>query len=396
MIALLLAPLYILINWYVVRWLLRWMGACHHLFRSKPAKITTVVLYILLASTVLTGFLIPFEPVHRVLRVVGNYFLGTFLYILLAILVLDLVRIILKRTRWMPKEPQQARRLFVGVGAGVIVLIASLSGFGAFHARQIQVESVDLTVEKACKLDSLKVVLVADLHLGYSVGAGQVEQMVDKINAQSPDLVCLAGDIFDNDFDAIDNPEGIAALLRGITSRYGVYACYGNHDIAETLLAGFTFGADGTPPEDPRFSAFLESAGIRLLADETVCIDGALYLCGRKDYSKSRKLGETRLSPAELTASLDPALPLFVLDHQPRELQELAAAGVDVDLSGHTHDGQLFPGNLLVGLLWDNPCGVRQIGGMASCVTSGVGMWGPAMRIGTDSEILVLNIEFTP
>lgn len=395
MIALLIAPVYILLNWYVVRWLLRWLGACHRLLQSKPAKITIVTLYVLLASTVLTGFLVSADPLRRLLRIVGNYFLGTFLYVLLVILLLDLVRVLLKHTRWVRRERLQARRLFVGVGAGALALIFSITGYGVYHARQIQVETASITVEKACKLAELKVVLVADLHLGYSVGVRQMEQMVDKINAQSPDLVCLAGDIFDNDYDAIDRPDDIASLLRGIQSRYGVFACYGNHDVDETLLAGFTYGADETP-EDPRFVRFLEDAGIRLLSDETVCIDDAFYLCGRKDYSRSRKLGETRLTPAALTAGLDSSLPLLVIDHQPRELRELAAAGVDVDLSGHTHDGQLFPGNLLIHWLWDNPYGVRQIDGMTSCVTSGVGVWGPAMRIGTDSEILVLDLQFTP
>ena len=92
---------------------------------------------------------------------------------------------------------------------------------------------------------------------------------------------------------------------------------------------------------------------------------------------------------------LNPELPIIVMDHQPDELDELAQAGVSVDLSGHTHDGQMFPANLLVRLRWKNPAGVMKIGEMWSCVTSGAGVWGPAMRVGTDSEILIINVKGT-
>ena len=91
---------------------------------------------------------------------------------------------------------------------------------------------------------------------------------------------------------------------------------------------------------------------------------------------------------------MDANKPVFVLDHQPKQLKELTEAGADVDLSGHTHDGQLFPGNLLIQPLWENACGILKIGNMTSCVTSGVGVWGPAMRVGTDSEIMVLHVKF--
>ena len=101
------------------------------------------------------------------------------------------------------------------------------------------------------------------------------------------------------------------------------------------------------------------------------------------------------MTPQQLTEGLNQTKPILVLDHEPDELSELAAAGADLDLSGHTHDGQLFPGNLLVRLLYDNAGGVHRTGGMLSCVTSGVGVWGPAMRVGTHSEILILDLAFT-
>lgn len=99
--------------------------------------------------------------------------------------------------------------------------------------------------KQAGDLDSLKIALVADLHLGYSVGTAQMRQMVDKINAQNPDLVVIAGDIFDNEYEALDDPQELASTLADLESTYGTYACYGNHDIQEPILAGFTFHQDG-------------------------------------------------------------------------------------------------------------------------------------------------------
>ena len=219
------------------------------------------------------------------------------------------------------------------------------------------------------------------------------KKIVDKINAQNPDLVLLAGDIFDNEYEAIEKPEKMAKTLSEIKSRYGTYACWGNHDLPEQLLAGFTVG-DKDYDKDERFYKFLEDSDIKLLEDESLLIDGDFYLIGREDASMSKKLGETRETPEQLTSDMDKSKPILVIDHQPGELQELAKAGVDVDFSGHTHNGQIFPGNLLTALSWENPAGVKKIENMYSCVTQGAGVWGPAMRLGTDSEIMVINIEF--
>lgn len=185
-----------------------------------------------------------------------------------------------------------------------------------------------------------------------------MRQMVEKINLLQPDLVIVAGDIFDNEYEAIENPEETARVLRGIHSKYGVYACYGNHDIQEPILAGFTFGQKGEKKaSDPRMDAFMEKAGFRLLREEAVLIDNAFYVYGRPDYERPGRGIDRRKTPQELAESMDMSKPVIVMDHEPRELQELADAGVDVDLCGHTHDGQLFPGNLLINLLWENSCG---------------------------------------
>ena len=398
MLAIFLAPIYILLNIYVLRWGYLWIGNCHHLFQSRIFRIILTVIYTLIALTPLTGFLIR-KPafLHRILKITSNYFLGIFMYILMVLFSIDIVRLILKyavHASWI-----QSRIVFATVGACCICIVIIISFSGIYHAKHIKVTPYKITVDKSAPdMDSLQIVLLADTHFGYNSGAVHAQEIVDKINEQNPDLVCIAGDIFDNEYDAVREPEKISEILRTIRSKYGVYACWGNHDLNEPILAGFTFKhkkEDSKQLKDPRMKRFLQNSNIQLLEDEAVLIDNSFYVVGRKDASLIEKIEEKRKTPAQLTQKLDKDKTIIVIDHQPKELQDIADAGVDLDLCGHTHDGQTFPGNFTVKFLWENPCGYLQKGSMHNIVTSGSGVWGPAMRVGTDSEICTLNLIFS-
>lgn len=397
MIALLLAPVYLVLNAYLARWLVRWMAACTHWFRNKWAVGCIMVFYAFVSLSPLTGFLVTQGPAHRFLKLLGNYWLGTLAYSLLTVLALDAARLIWKHTKRGARGLHHPRRVFAALGGLAILFVAGISAWGILHAQSVVLREEAVTVHKACAVaqgGELRIALVSDLHLGYNVGAAQVQRVVEKINEAQPDVVVLAGDVFDNEYAAVREPDKIAALLRGIHSRFGVYACWGNHDVSEQLLAGFSFAAADPGAEDDAFRAFFRQAGVRLLEDESVLVGDAFYLVGRQDPQRQKKLGGERLSPAQLLAGLDMDKPVFVIDHQPRQLEELAAAGADLDLSGHTHNGQLFPGNILIRLFWKNPAGILQVGSMTSCVTQGAGVWGPAMRVGTDSEVMLLRVQF--
>lgn len=398
MLAIFLAPIYILLNIYVLRWGYLWIGNCHHLFQSRIFRIILTVIYTLITLTPLTGFLIR-KPafLHRILKITSNYFLGIFMYILMVLFSIDIVRLILKyavHASWI-----QSRIVFSAVGACCICIVIIISFSGIYHAKHIKVTPYKITVDKSAPdMDSLKIVLLADTHFGYNSGAVHAQEIVDKINEQNPDLVCIAGDIFDNEYDAVREPEKISEILRTIRSKYGVYACWGNHDLNEPILAGFTFKhkkEDSKQLKDPRMKRFLQNSNIQLLEDEAVLIDNSFYVVGRKDASLIEKIEEKRKTPAQLTQKLDKDKTIIVIDHQPKELQDIADAGVDLDLCGHTHDGQTFPGNFTVKFLWKNPCGYLQKGSMHNIVTSGSGVWGPAMRVGTDSEICTINLIFS-
>ena len=305
MLAIFLAPLYILINIYIVRWMILWMGACTHFFQTFAFRACFAGVYIFLSTSLLTCFLIRKPPaLHRFLKNTANYFQGTFLYILIVIVTTDLCRLILKHTlhpAWM-----YSRKAFVVTGAVCTLLIIGVSLYGIFNQWNIKTKTYDVKIDKQVKgMDSLKIVLLADIHFGYSIGEKHAGLLVKKINAEDPDLICIAGDIFDNEYEGIKKPKKTAAILRSLKSRYGVYACWGNHDLSEPILAGFTFRNAKKDYDDPRMRNFLESANIRLLDDETVLIDKRFSLTGRKDPSRCRKMSDTRKDPDELTACLD-------------------------------------------------------------------------------------------
>lgn len=396
MIAIYLSPIYLLLNLYILRWAYLWMGTCHSILRTLGFRLIFAVIYVLLSTSLLTGFLIKNpKSLHRMLKITGNYFLGIFLYTLVIILLADFGRILLKyvfHASWI-----HSRTAFTVAGAICALLILLLSACGIFHAKYIKTTSYNVIINKTIpERTSMKVVLLADTHFGYNAGVLHARELVRKINKQKPDLVCIAGDIFDNEYDAIRNPEKLEKTLRGIKSTYGVYACWGNHDLNEEILAGFTFkhkDGDLSDIKDPRMKKFLKDSNIHILEDESVLINDQFYVIGRKDASLTEKIDETRKAPAQLTEKLDRDKPIIMIDHQPKELQELADAGVDLDLCGHTHDGQTFPGNFTIKLMWENPCGLLIKDNMTNITTSGAGVWGPAMRIGTDSEICSINIQ---
>lgn len=399
MVAIYLAPAYLAVCAYILFRTIHWIQVLHSIFQNVWVCRGIGLIYFFVVFSILIAFMAPASGFRRFMKLLSNYWLGVLVYTIMTVGIADGLRLLIKYPQKNVAFPGR-ELLFSNVGTAVVgavcaVIITTVSIYGMINAGNIQTTKYDISIDKkAGKLDSLNVVLIADLHLGYNIGCRHMEKMVDKINAQNPDLVVVAGDIFDNEYEALENPDRLAAILRGIQSKYGVYACYGNHDIQEKILAGFTFGGKEKKESSVKMDEFLEKSGITLLRDEYVLIDDSFYLYGRPDYERPGRGIDERKSPQEITEDLDLSLPVLVIDHEPRELQELADAGVDADLCGHTHDGQLFPGNLTIKLMWENACGYLKKGNMHSIVTSGVGLFGPNMRVGTKSEICDIMLHF--
>lgn len=394
MIFLFLLPFYLGVSSYMMFRFFYWMKHCNHRFNWLRFKVPFAVVYLFMALSPVIAFLLPKSAVAIVIRRISTYWIGIMLYSLLYVVLFDLLRLIAKHTK-LKNTLLFSRGSVISIGSVVVACAVATCLYGIFNARNIKVNEYSVTVNKSCGSDKhLKAVLVADLHMGYAIGVDHITNMVEKINQQDADIVIIAGDIFDNSYDGMDDPEGIKAQLRSIKSKYGVYAVYGNHDIDEKILMGFTFDWGGKQLNSEKMTNFIKECDIKLINDESVLINDEFYLVGRRDTDKPGTEDGTRAEISELTKDLDKAKPIFVLSHEPDELQKTADAGADIDFSGHTHDGQLFPGNLTIGLFWENPCGMIKKDNMYSIVTSGVGVYGTFMRVGTDAEICSVDIDF--
>jgi len=394
MVAVFLIAPYVLVHYHILRWFLSWLGACHPVFQRKKVFIPIVVVYTYVCLGLGVAILMPDGMAERASRIIGNYAIGFSLYIVMSIAIADIIHLI--RKWWMKKyEKKPSKKFFVLSGLITLIVIAIVGTYGLINARVIRRTAYEITVPKVVAgIASLKVILIADMHMGYSVGVDMIADMVNKVNREDADLILIAGDIFDNSYDALEDPARLSELLKSMKSTYGTYACYGNHDVEETVFVGFTFKPVDKPVADPRMDQFLADSGIRLLRDEAVLIDDKFYIYGRPDYSKPGSDIDVRKTPAQVTEGLDTSKPIIVIDHQPKQLKELAEAGVDVDLCGHTHDGQMFPGNILTWLMWDNSYGYEKFDQMHNIVTSGVGVYGPFMRVCTKAEYCPITIRF--
>lgn len=394
MIFLFLLPFYLGVSSYMMFRFFYWMKHCNHRFNWLRFKVPFAVVYLFMALSPVIAFLLPKSAVAIVIRRISTYWIGIMLYSLLYVVLFDLLRLIAKHTK-LKNTLLFSRGSVISIGSVVVACAVATCLYGIFNARNIKVNEYSVTVNKSCGSDKhLKAVLVADLHMGYAIGVDHITNMVEKINHQDADIVIIAGDIFDNSYDGMDDPEGIKAQLKSIKSKYGVYAVYGNHDIDEKILMGFTFDWGGKQLHSEKMTNFMKECNIKLINDESVLINDEFYLVGRRDTDKPGTEDGTRAEISELTKDLDKTKPIFVLSHEPDELQKTADAGADIDFSGHTHDGQLFPGNLTIGLFWENPCGMIKKDNMYSIVTSGVGVYGTFMRVGTDAEICSVDIDF--
>lgn len=422
-----LTPILLALNIFFIVEIHKWLDAMGVLpFNVRKAiKIVVSILWAVSFLAIYIAFLMPNDldmhqtpflyQLRRGLKQIGNYHLGVTIYWGMSfalILVSRGIEMIILWKKGLGRDEindciHNKRRAILGIIN--IAFVVGITLYGTYCAQDIKVNNYNIEVKKpGGGNDELRIVMVADLHMGYNIGCDQINKMVSMINEEEPDLVVVAGDIFDNEFEALEDPDELARALSSIKSRYGTYAVLGNHDVSERIIGGFTFNWDdpikGTSDS---MDEFLSACGWKLLMDEGVLVDDSIYIYGRPDYEKPGKDIVTRKSPEEIReilvsevggATIDHnelCKPVLVIDHEPRELQELADIGVDIDLCGHTHDGQFFPMNLTSRYLtWENSAGLLKKGNMYNIVTSGVGLFGPNIRIGTQAEICCIDVKF--
>ena len=266
-----------------------------YLPKRRAFNIIVCGLILIFAASIFLGKFLPENDYQLLILRFSNYWIGFLIYLIFFILTADLFLLFLKlASRHLKSSKHLLSSVFLRTILGFLVILLSISFtvYGCFHAKMLTTAHYKATIQKSAgNLTDLRMILLGDFHLGYSVGCSQIEDMVNTINSENADIVVIAGDIFDNNFDALDNPERLEMLLSQINSTYGTYAVFGNHDVTETLIAGFPISSKNAP-RDPRMYEFLEKSNISVLEDETAIIDNSFY---KKTYVQNQILGRALL-----------------------------------------------------------------------------------------------------
>ncbi len=313
-----------------------------------------------------------------ILNIIGGFWLAFMLYGFLFFLLSDIILLILRIPGIIRADNILHYRKWSFI---IIASTSSLLIIGGFINAIIPVaREYNITINKpAGSVKTLRIAAVSDIHLGSIIRKRSLKKMSAMIKGMKPDLVLLLGDIVDGE---------LGPVLRGDLLQYftwpectdGLYAITGNHE--------FIGGADRTIP-------YIESKGIRVLKDEMVTLDGGIQLIGRIDRDSYRFYRKERMALGELMKLADTTKPIILLDHQPFHLDETAKYGIDLELSGHTHNGQMWPLNYVTSMIYELSYGYLRKGNTQFIVSSGYGLWGPRVRSGSRSEVLLINIKFT-
>lgn len=396
MLALILSPFYVAIIYWVCRRWYKFISALN----IKNKRLDFWLKHFSWSMFLLTifiglAFILPEDNfLRRPLFKIGAYWLGISLYLILYVALIDLLRWIYSKVFKDKYNDFYARTICTLL---IIVLTGVTSIYGIINAKIVRTTEYEITINKdGGNFKEMTIAMFGDPQFGYNIGEFHLKQAVDIINKNDVDIVCVAGDIFDNQYSAIKNPDKLIDLFNQIKSKYGMYAVLGNHDVEEPILCGFTFNDDDIENKlaSKEMLDFIKKSGMVLLYDENVIINDSVNLYGRADQERPNLGNITRKESGDIFKEVDTTKPLFVLDHEPREYDELEKAGVDLMMAGHTHDGQLWPTKIATDIIWENPYGLWVKNAFHAITTSGLGLFGPNMRVGTIAEVCIIHVKF--
>jgi len=313
------------------------------------------------------------------LMTAGYVTLPLLLYLILTVVGTDLLLGLTRLSRILSKETVRRPGFRRGRLLIILAVPAAVVAFGAWNFNRMQIREYAVEIpRKFSKADELTLVFASDFHLAKRTPRRIAERFADKVNALDADLVLIGGDILEGRDQSGEYLDRAAAAFQRIRSKYGVFGVFGNHD---------AFG------RGPGKNAFFDKAGIRMLRDEFVRVDAAIYLAGRRD-ARSLWRGEQRKSVDELLEPIPGDLPIVLLDHRPTDLENLGRSRADLQISGHTHNAQIFPLNLIARKEYEIPWGYGKAGRTQVVVSCGIQGWGPPVRTAGVSEIVVVRVKF--
>jgi predicted MPP superfamily phosphohydrolase len=350
-------------------------------WQALPGRTVVHVFYsavfLLAASGVFIGLFLGSKlPVwlSYVCELVGGYWLILLVYFMFAAVLGDALRIADHFFHifpgWIVLHYAQAKLWYF---VSVLLILVGLSVIGYIRFSNPRVVRLDLPLGNGHgKAGDITLLVASDIHLGNLIRKERLAGWVERINGEKPDVILLAGDIFDHNMHAVESQKMDEELLK-LYATYGVYAIPGNHD--------FYAGID-------KAVQYMKRSGIQVLRDQSVNVDNRMVIIGRDDLTN-----RYRKPLDSLVAGLNSGLFRILLDHQPAKLGESVANDIDLHISGHTHDGQVFPFNHVVSKMFELGYGYRKTGKTHFYVSSGLGLWGAPMRIGTQSEIVCIRLR---
>ncbi|MCC6866334.1 MAG: metallophosphoesterase [Ignavibacteria bacterium] len=364
---------YTLVNFYI------FITGLHLI--PKELKFPYIILYFFLFVSYIAGRFLERKFLNKISAFfvwVGSFWLAAMVYFLLIIIAAEILKLFDMLFKFLPHSYYaSSNNLYFILLTIVSVLIILIAGF--INAKNSVIKKLNITINKtAGKLKSLKIAAVSDIHLGTIINRSRLRKIVSKINSAEPDIILLPGDVVDEDIGPLIK-QNAGEQLKKLKAKYGVYAITGNHE--------YIGGAEAA-------CNYLTEHGIIELRDQSVKIDDSFYLVGREDRASRGFAGITRKPLCELLTGIDMTLPVILMDHQPVKLNEAEKNNIDLQLSGHTHHGQLWPFNIITKMIYEISMGYGKKGNTQYYVSCGAGTWGPPVRTGNRPEILEINLTF--
>lgn len=296
--------------------------------------------------------------------------------------VIDIIRLLIKKAgRSIPNVWDKIYRS----SALPLLITAAIMGYAYLNMHRIIVTEYEVPVQKEIRREGYRIVFLSDLHFGTTMNQEKLQEQCRRMEAEKPDLVVLGGDIVD-EASSLEEVTQAFQTLGQIQSTYGIYYVYGNHDKGK-----YNKNCDFTAEN---LSEAARDAGVYILEDETVMLNEELSVSGRRDRSDAVLEQIPRKSCETLLEGMPQTAVHVIADHQPRDMEENAAAGFDLMLSGHTHAGQMWPVGLITELFDKGTVnyGMKTFGNMHLIVSSGIAGWGYPLRTGKHSEFAVISV----
>lgn len=323
----------------------------------------TTVFSFFFISSIVSWFLFGLtnSPLVRIIHWAESFWYGMMVYFFLAIVIIDLIRFIGFLLGYRPSSVKHYEIIKQIIFVSIILLNVAAMYIGHKNASKLHVTPITIEINKdAGDMKNLNIVMVSDFHLGSIITVERLKEIIRTVNSLKPDIVLIPGDIVDNNVEPLVRQD-LGSVLSKIESRYGVYAVTGNHEF---------YGEDVD-----KTVKYLGDNGVTFLRDEATRIGNSFYVIGREDKTGESYYDKKRKPLKDIISQVDKTYPLILMDHRPSNLNDGLSADIDLQVSGHSHHGQIFPLNLITGMVYEVSWGYLRKGATHYYVSCGVGSW---------------------